>query len=734
MDLIIVESPTKAKTISKFLGSKYKVTSSFGHIRDLPKSTMGVDVENNFEPKYIIPTKAKKTVSELKKLAQKCDKIILAPDEDREGEAIAWHLIKALKVDEKKTDRIVFHEITKEAIKKALENPRKINLNLVDAQQARRILDRLVGYELSPFLWKKVVRGLSAGRVQSVTVRLIVEREREIQDFKSDEYWSIEADFLGEKDKEKKFQAKLAEVDGKKLDKLDLKNEEQIKKIIKDLEKKKYTVKDIIRKKTKKNPLPPFITSTLQQDANNKLGFSSRKTMMIAQQLYEGLDVGEGHTTGLITYMRTDSVNLSQKFLSESRDFIKSKYGDKYALSSSRFFKTKQKLAQEAHEAIRPTEVNLFPDGIKNYLNKDQFKLYDLIWRRAVATQMAEGIIDSTTIKIITDDNNYLFSSHGNIVIFDGYLKIYPDKVKENQLPDLSKDEKVKLLGLNPEQHFTQPPARYSDATLVKILERHGIGRPSTYAPTINTILMRGYVEREGKHLKPKDIAFLVNDLLTKHFSQIVDYEFTAKIEDDFDKIAEGKESWQEMIGDFYDPFKDNLKHKEKEVKKEDLGVEEKTDEICDKCGSPMIIKLGRFGKFLACSKFPDCKNTKQINEETGKPEEQEEIKEKCDKCEKPMVMKMGRFGKFLACSGYPDCKNIKSIKKGTGTKCPDCKKGEIVEKKTRRGRMFYACDQYPKCEFALWSKPTGKTCDKCKSLMVYGKGDAEVCSNKECK
>jgi DNA topoisomerase I len=733
MDLIIVESPTKAKTISKFLGSKYKVTSSFGHIRDLPKSNMGVDVENDFEPKYVIPTKAKKTVTELKNLAEKSNRIILAPDEDREGEAIAWHLTKALKIDEKKAERIVFHEITKEAIKKALEKPRKINLDLVDAQQARRILDRLVGYELSPFLWKKVVRGLSAGRVQSVTVRLIVEREREIKAFKSDEYWTIEANFSGEKDKEKIFQGKLSKIDNKTLDKFDLKKEDQVQGIVKELKKKKYSIKDISRREVKKNPLAPFITSTLQQEANNKLGFSSRKTMMIAQQLYEGLDVGEGHTTGLITYMRTDSVNLSQKFLGEAKDFIKNKYGDKYALSSPRFYKTKQKLAQEAHEAIRPTEVNLFPEGIKNYLNKDQFRLYDLIWRRSVATQMAEGIMDSTTVKIITDDNKYLFSAHGNIIIFDGYLKIYPDKIKENQLPDLKKDEKANLLELSPEQHFTQPPARYNDATLVKTLEKYGIGRPSTYAPTINTVLMRGYVEREGRNLKPKDVAFLVTDLLTEHFSQIVDYKFTAKIEDDFDKVAEGKEKWQKMIADFYKPFKSNLKHKEKEVKKEDLGLEEKTDEVCDKCGKPMIIKLGRFGKFLACSGYPECKNTKQIDPETNKPEETEEIKEKCDKCGKPMIIKLGRFGKFLACSGYPECKNIKSIKKGTGVKCPGCKKGEIVEKKTKKGRIFYACDQYPKCDFALWSKPTGKICDKCKGLMVYGKGDTEVCPNKEC-
>lgn len=732
MKLIIVESPTKAKTITKFLGSNYKVTSSFGHIRDLPKSTMGIDIENNFEPKYIIPTKAKKTVSELKKMVKEASKVILAPDEDREGEAIAWHLMKVLDLNNDKIERIVFHEITKDAIERALENPRNIDVKLVDAQQARRILDRLVGYELSPFLWKKVVKGLSAGRVQSVAVRLVVEREKEIQEFKSEEYWTIEADFKIKNNDI--FTAKLFRIDGNVLDKLELKNKEQVDKIIAALSKENYKIFEVKKQEKKKTPGAPFITSTLQQEANNKLGFSSKKTMMIAQQLYEGIGIGEGKATGLITYMRTDSVNLSEKFLSEAKIFIEKEFGKKYALSSPRRYKTKQKLAQEAHEAIRPTDINHTPGTIKEYLNKDQNKLYDLIWRRAVATQMAEGIIDNTTIITGTSDKKYEFSSSGNIIVFEGFLKIYPDKVKESILPDLKEGADVELKELNPAEHFTEPPARYSDATLVKVLEKYGIGRPSTYAPTINTILMRGYVEREGKFLKPREIAFIVIDLLKKHFSQIVDYEFTAKIEDSFDEIAEGKLNWRKMIEDFYDPFKDNLKEKEKEVKKEDLGVEERTDEKCDKCGAPMVIKLGRFGKFLACSKFPDCKNTKQINEKTHKPEEIPKENEKCDKCGSPMVIKSGRFGAFLACSAYPDCKNIKSLNKGTGVKCPECGKGDIVEKKTKRGKTFYACNQYPKCKFALWSKPTGKKCGKCGSLLVYGKGDTEVCSNKECK
>lgn len=730
MDLIIVESPTKARTISKFLGNKYRVTSSFGHIRDLPKSTMGIDVDGDFEPKYVIPTKAKKTVSELKKLAMTCDKIILAPDEDREGEAIAWHLQQALGIKEADVERIVFHEITKEAIENALKNPRKIDINLVDAQQARRVLDRLVGYELSPFLWRKIVKGLSAGRVQSVAVRLVVEREREIQNFKKDEYWSLEADFAG-KSKEK-FSSKLSHIDDRRLEKLDLKNEGDVKQIVDGLKNETYKIFEVQKKEVKKSPSTPFITSTLQQEANNKLGFSAKRTMMIAQQLYEGLNVGAGKSTGLITYMRTDSVNLSTKFLEEAKSFIESKYGSKYSLSGPRIFKTKQKLAQEAHEAIRPTEVKYHPDEIKDYLTSDQFKVYDLIWRRAVATQMADGVVNNTSIKIKTSDGHYTFSASGNIVVFDGYLKIYPDKVKENLLPNVTADEEVNLLKLNPEQHFTEPPARYSDATLIKVLEKHGIGRPSTYAPTINTILMRGYVEREEKRLKPKDIAFLVTDLLVEHFSQIVDYEFTAKIEDDFDDIATGKGDWKEIIKSFYKPFKNNLMQKDKEIKKADLGVEEETNEKCDKCGSSMIIKLGRFGKFMACSNFPDCKNTKQINEDTGAVEE--EIKEDCEKCGKPMVVKNGRFGKFLACSGFPECKNIKSIKKATGVKCPECKKGDIVEKRTKTGKTFFACDQYPDCKKAVWSKPTGEVCKKCGDLIVHAKGDTVACANKDCK
>ncbi|MEA2088757.1 MAG: type I DNA topoisomerase [Patescibacteria group bacterium] len=735
MDLIIVESPTKAKTITKFLKRGYKVTSCFGHIRDLPKSKLGVDVDHNFEPKYVIPVKAKKTVKELKEIVKKMDNVILAPDEDREGEAIAWHLLSALKLKENKTKRIVFHEITESAIKQALKNPRNINMDMVNAQQARRILDRLVGYELSPFLWRKVVKGLSAGRVQSVAVRLIVEKEREIQAFKEEEYWNIEANFIqeNEKNKENFFVAKLARINDKRLGKLEIKNKKESDKILSDLKNAKYAVLDIKKRETKKTPPPPFITSSLQQSANNGFGFSSKKTMMIAQQLYEGIKLGEKKTTGLITYMRTDSVNLSQKFLSEAKELIEKIYGKKYSLASPRYYKTKQKTAQEAHEAIRPTEVIHMPKEIKQYLTNDQYKLYDLIWRRALATQITESLIGATAVNIKTNDKKYQFTANGNIIIFDGFLKIYPDKIKENILPNLKENDLLKSLAMKALQHFTQPPARYNDASLVKVLEKYGIGRPSTYAPTIGTILTRGYVEREGKNLKPKEIAFIVIDLLVKHFSDIVDYEFTAKMEDDLDKIASHSKDWHLIIKNFYKPFKKNLMEKENEITKKNLGMEQATDQKCDKCGSPMIIKMGRFGKFLACSNFPDCKNTKQINEK-GEIEKPESTNEKCDKCGSPMIIKMGRFGKFLACSGYPDCRNIKPIVKSTGVKCTECEKGEIVEKKTRKGKIFFACNQYPDCKFALWSKPTGEKCSKCGGLMVYGKDNTVVCSNKECK
>jgi len=727
-NLIIVESPTKAKTLANFLDKNFIIESSYGHVRDLPKSDMGVDTEHNFEPRYVIPTKNRKRVTQLKNLVKKAKEVYFATDEDREGEAISWHLQEIFGLPKDKVKRIAFHEITKEAVLEALENPRDIDLNLVDAQQARRILDRLVGYELSPFLWRKVAKGLSAGRVQSVAVRLIVEREREIQNFQTQEFWSIEGDFEAQN---KNFTAKLNKVNGKSTDKFYLKNKEAADKILKELDGTKYSVNKIESKDYKKYPLPPFTTSSLQQEANRRFGYSARQTMTLAQRLYEGVAVNNGQAIGLITYMRTDSLNLADKFIKAAENLINKNFGVNYAVPTGRRFKTKSKVAQEAHEAIRPTEVERTPESLAGSLEPSLQKLYTLIWQRAVASQMTEAKIKSTVIDLKTDKNKYNFQANGNIMVFDGYLKVYPTAVQENELPDVKKDEAIDLLKLNPLQHFTQPPARYSEAGLVKALEEKGIGRPSTYAPTIATIIERKYVDREEKRLKPTEIGILVNDILVEHFPKVVDYQFTAKMEDDLDEIAIGQKKWQPMIKEFYLPFKENLTEKEQTLSKKEI-TEEKTDEVCEKCGSPMIIKLGRYGKFLACSNFPTCRNTKKLNG-SGEKEEPEPTDQVCEKCGKPMVIKNGRYGKFMACSGYPECKTIKNIEQSTGIKCPSCQEGEIVVKRGRRGKNFYACNKYPDCKFSLWSKPTGGKCSACGSLMVYGKNKTLVCSNKKC-
>lgn len=715
-NLVIVESPTKAKTITKFLGKDYQIESSFGHVRDLPKSKMGIDIEHNFEPQYVIPTKAKKNVNALKEKAKKADFVYFATDEDREGEAISWHLQQILKLPEIKGKRIAFHEITKEAINNALKNPRNLDINLVNAQQARRILDRLVGYELSPFLWKKIYKGLSAGRVQSVAVRLIVERERERLAFKPEEFWTIDAIFIKDNSE---FKASLSKIDAKKIDKLEIKNQKQAATIFTELKNEKYQITAVETKDKKRNPYPPFTTSTLQQTANNVLGFSAKQTMMFAQKLYE---------TGFITYMRTDSVNLADKFLGEAQDYIKNQFGEKY--HSRRVFKSKQKGAQEAHEAIRPTEAGCAPESIKNDLDDKQFRLYDLIWKRAMASQMSEAIIGQTAVDINNDNDKYTFRATGSQIKFEGWLKVLPEKATENILPLLKEKDAVNAKEIKPEQHFTEPPPRYTEASIVKALEEKGIGRPSTYAPTISTIIDRKYIEKEERKLKPTEIGFTVNDLLVEHFPKIVDYEFTAKMEEELDEVAEGKQKWQPLIANFYQPFKQNLMQKEQEVSKADFT--EETNEKCDKCNSPMIIKMGRYGKFLACSGFPKCRNIKSLNKD-NQPEATPALDEKCPDCGKPLVQKRGRFGAFIGCSGYPDCKYIKKEKRGTGVTCPLCNKGEIVAKRSRRGKTFYACDQYPNCKNAYWSKPTGEKCPDCQSLLVAGAKDTTQCSNKEC-
>ncbi len=683
MKLVIVESPTKAKTISRFLGRDFKVESSYGHVRDLPKSTLGIDVEKTFEPKYVIPTKSRKQVNLLKKEAKGADKIILATDEDREGEAIAWHLIAALGLENQprgKIERIVFHEITEKAIKEALKNPRDLDLKLINAQQARRILDRIVGYKLSPFLWKKVYRGLSAGRVQSVAVRLIAEREREIQNFKPEEYWTISVN-LKKPGTTEELEANLAKKDDAAIDKFDIKTKADADRILKELEEKEWRVLGVEKKAVSKNPLPPFTTSTLQQEAFRRLGFSAKQTMRLAQQLYEGVELGE-QATGLITYMRTDSLNLSEDSLASAKEYLAREVGEKYALPSPRRFKTKSKGAQEAHEAIRPSDPARAPESVKPFLDQRQYRLYDLIWRRFTASQMPQALFDATSADIKAGD--YTFRANGQTLKFDGFLKIYPLKFTELSLPELKPEEELELIKLAPAQHFTEPPPRFSEASLIKILEKNGIGRPSTYAPTISTIQERGYVKKnEKRQLEPSEVGFIVNDMLVEHFPEIVDIQFTARMEEELDEIALGEKEWLPLIKEFYEPFSKRLAEKYESVEKQEFN--ENTDEVCEKCSKPMIIKRGRFGKFLACSGFPECKNTKNLP---------------------PVSLHLT---------------------------CPKCKEGEIVERSTRRGRMFYGCSRYPKCDFASWQRPNGELCPECSSPLVVVKNGELKCSSKSC-
>jgi DNA topoisomerase-1 len=653
MNLLIVESPAKAKTIEEYLGKEYKVLATYGHLRDLPKSKLGVNMAT-LDPEYIIPVKSRKTVTALKKEAALADKVILATDEDREGEAISWHVTYALGIDEKKYERITFHEITKDALLAAVKNPRKIDQNLVDAQQGRRVLDRLVGYNLSPLLWSKIRRGLSAGRVQSVALRLIVDREREIEAFKPDEYWELFAELK----KEEEFTAKLTKKEGKNLEVNTKKDADQI---LLDLAGQKYIVSKVDRKEQKKQPSPPFITSTLQQESARKLRYSAKKTMVLAQHLYEGKKLpGEG-SVGLITYMRTDSLNVSSQALDEAREYINDQFGRDYLPESARLYRKKVKGAQEAHEAIRPTSFKRTPESLKDILDVDELRVYELIWKRALASQMKEAILDLTGVDVKAGE--YIFRATGKQVKFDGFTKIYlegtPEKIaeesKEALLPKLEVGDDCELLKLDPQQKFTKPPARYSEASLIKALEEFGIGRPSTYAPTLSTIKDRGYVRLEARYFIPEETGYIVNDMLVKHFPGIVNVEFTAKMEEELDDVAEGKIEWKAPIKEFWGPFEKDLAEATEKIEKINTDVE--TKEVCEKCG-------------------------------------------------KPMVIRHGRFGQFLACTGFPDCKNAKPIVKTTGQKCPDCEKGDMVIKRTKRGKTFYGCSRYPECKWAAWKLP----------------------------
>jgi len=748
--LIIVESPAKARTISKYLGRGYQVLASVGHVKDLPKSKLGVDLDHDFDPQYVVIRGKSKILTEIKAQAKKADKIFLAPDPDREGEAIAWHIAEELNGKGTQIYRVLFNEITKSAIKRALESPGTIDMNKVNAQQARRVLDRIVGYMLSPLLWKKVRRGLSAGRVQSVAVRVICEREAEREAFETQEYWTITASLEGQQPPA--FEARLQEFRGKPLE---IHSEEDSNQVLEALAGATFTVTKIEKQEKRRNPPPPFITSRLQQDAARKLRFPAKKTMMLAQKLYEGLDLGSEGPIGLITYMRTDSTRISSEAQTEAADLIRSRFGDQYLPAKPNVYKT-AKSAQEAHEAIRPTSAQRDPEEMKAFLDQDLYRLYKLIWNRFMASQMTKGLDEATKVDIAA--NEYGFRATGTVEKFDGYRRVYvegqdipetpnagaaaPLPDDQRRLPELTVDEVLRLLegseqGVLPKQHFTQPPPRYNEALLIRELEDKGIGRPSTYAAIISTIQDRGYVEKEENRFKPTELGRVVNERLVKHFPQVFNVAFTAEMESQLDEIEEGGKNWVTTVKEFYTPFAKDLG--EAEDKMEGLkGKEEPTDIACDKCGQQMVIKWGRNGHFLACPAYPTCKNTKQFSkDENGVIQVIERADqttdEKCEKCSSPMVVKTGRFGSFLACSNYPDCKTTKPIT--LGVKCPqdDCA-GELVQKRTKKGRVFYSCSKYPKCTFALWHRPVNKVCPKCQAPFLIEKVSKQTGSVVQCQ
>ena len=722
--LVVVESPTKVKTIQKYLDSKYVVKASMGHIRDLPKSRLGVDVKKGFKPEYRVLPAKRKVLDELKKAAEKAEALYVATDPDREGEAIGWHLAHELGVNGRKVYRVMFNEITARAIKAAFENPGRIDQKKVDAQQARRVLDRLVGYNLSPLLWKKVQRGLSAGRVQSVTVRLIADREREIQAFVSVEYWSLHARLRGETPPE--FVATLKEVRGTKAD---LSSEADVQTILALLQGRRWTVRAVNRGERKRNPAPPFITSTLQQEGGRKLHLSAKKTMMLAQQLYEGIELGAEGSVGLITYMRTDSVRVAREAQAEARQWISARLGAEYIPDSAPVYRSR-KDAQEAHEAVRPSDVGREPKALARFLTKDQLALYRLIWERFLASQMLPAIYDTVSAEIQADD--CLFRAQGSTLRFQGFMAVYVESREESDsaaedeseavVPTLTVGEELRLLGLDPRQHFTQPPPRYTEASLVKLLEERGIGRPSTYAQIMSTIQERGYVKREKGTLYPTELGLHVNDFLVPLFPGIMDVEFTAQLEEDLDKIEDGDASWTTTIQRFYKRFAKELK----EAGKHEPGA---TDQACPQCGNPLFERWGRYGKFLACSGYPDCKYT-QDGSGNGRGRTAEVVPGQiCEQCGKPMVIKEGRYGKFMACQGYPDCKNTKPLT--TGIACPeDGCGGQLVERRSRRGKAYYACSNYPRCKFILWQRPIPEPCPTCGAPFLverYARGKSRM-------
>jgi DNA topoisomerase-1 len=792
--LVIVESPAKAKTIGKYLGKQFIVKASLGHVKDLPKKDLAVDVERDFTPKYEVIEGKKKLIAELKQAAKGVDSVYLAADPDREGEAICWHLKEELepkKASKPAIFRVMFNEITANAVKRAFDKPMAVNVNLVEAQQARRVLDRLVGYKISPLLWDKVRRGLSAGRVQTVALRLIVEREREIRAFQKQEYWTIDVSLNA-----KKPPVLTARLNKRANETPEVANEAAAKAIVDDLDGASYSVRSVTTREKRRNPVPPFITSTLQQEASRKLRFSVKRTMMLAQGLYEGKEIGKEGATGLITYMRTDSTRVSEDALAEVRSFITERYGQPYLPGSANVYKTK-KDAQDAHEAIRPTSVLHTPESLEKYLAEDELKLYRLIWMRFVASQMMPAVLDQTTIDVEATGMSkvsYLFRATGSVLKFDGFLKVYEegkdqkdeeDEDLKHKLPAVTQGEVLRFKEINPEQHFTEPPPRYNEATLVKKLESDGVGRPSTYASILSTIQDREYVKKEGGKFMPTELGMVVTDLLLENFNDLFDVKYTARMEEELDEIEEGKLEWRAAMAEFYGRFQKDLQHAERHMT-DIKRMEKPTDLVCEKCGKPMVIKWGKHGSFIACTGYPECTNTRELTVDLPDVDnaslgEQDET-EYCENCGRPMVLKKGRFGQFYACSGYPDCKTTKQIggeqrkdvpleekcpqcdsnlvkkfgrygefiacsnypkckyvkQKTIGVPCPNCSKGEIVERRSKRGKTFYGCNRYPECDFVAWGKPIQEKCPECGSSYLIEKylkaGPVAQCPNTECK
>ncbi len=730
--LVIVESPTKAKTISKYLGKDYVIESSAGHIKNLPESKLGIDIEKGYTPEYVTIKGKNEVIKKLVDLAGKTDRVFIATDPDREGEAIAWHIAQAVQKKNQNIHRVLFHEITKEAVKHSIENPISIDDKMVEAQQARRVMDRIVGYQVSPFLWKAIYKGLSAGRVQTVALRLIAERERAISAFNPEEFWTLTGQFKTASSAT--FPARLFKISGK--DPV-IKTEEEAKSHEKAVRAENWQIASVEKKEVKRNPGAPFITSTLQQDASSRLRFNTKKTMMVAQQLYEGIELQNGETVGLITYMRTDSVRVSEQAIQSARVYIHETYGKEYVPASPRVYKTK-KSAQDAHEAIRPTSLEYEPKAIKKSLSPDQFKLYELIWNRFVSSQMESAVFDQTTVDIT--GGSYTFRATGRVIRFSGFLAVYGDSAEEKetessdqdddsvQLPkELAAGQKTDLTKLISKQNFTKPPARFTEASLVKELEANGVGRPSTYAGIVSTLVERKYAELKERKFFATDIGLSVNDILVENFKDIFSFDFTARMEENLDEIAEGKKPYLKVLDGFYHPLQNTLESLKSNVSSIKKQLVESTDVICDKCGSPMVIRWGKNGKFLACSNFPACKNAKSLDDQgTDKPEKAgpEYTGENCPTCGNPLVFRKGRFGKFISCSTYPACKyseNIQTEKKPL-IPCPKCKEGQIEEKKSKRGKIFFSCNRYPACDYALWDRPVAETCPSCQNPFLLDK------------